>query len=87
MDLAIVDWYRFTVNIFLGLGNGTFLNQMILSFENEIFTVSISIADFNNDGKLDVAFLDLMSLDIYIILSSCDCCGRPTMQEHIDTQQ
>jgi hypothetical protein len=61
-DLALSDAESGAVFILLGNGDGTF--QPAKSFATQFPTaqeVSIVVADFNNDGKLDVAVADQVS--------------------------
>lgn len=50
-----------TVSVLLGNGNGTF--QAPLSFAGGYSPLSVAVADFNGDGKLDVAVADACGVD------------------------
>jgi len=55
-DLAIIEWggtgYS-SLTIFLGKGDGTFHNSF--TYQVGIQATSVAVADFNGDGRLDVA--------------------------------
>jgi hypothetical protein len=58
LDLAVVHSYDHTLNILLGNGNGTFqpaVSYPTVGMDNA--PVWLTVADFNGDGKLDIAVL------------------------------
>ena len=73
-DLAVATHDTYTVSIFLGKGNGTFLERIIFSLGTGNHPDIIDVDDFNDDGKLDVITLNDYSSGLQILLNSCDCC-------------
>jgi uncharacterized protein (TIGR03437 family) len=53
-DLAILESYENTLQIFLGQGNGTFSSPASITLPND--ALALAVGDFNGDGKLDLAF-------------------------------
>jgi hypothetical protein len=71
-DLAVVDYTDQTVTVFLGNGDGTFTQK-----SNSVFPIYVygyanefAVADFNRDGKLDLAVIG--SSGILILLGNGD---------------
>jgi len=70
LDLAVANFGGFmgdTVSVFIGKGNGTF--QPKVDYSTNLAPLSVVTADFNGDGKLDLA-----------VAASCGSsspCGRP----------
>src|SRR5207253_1184638 len=67
-DLAIVNSRSNNISILLGNGNGTFGPATNLSSFLISSPEAVAIADFNRDGKLDLAIADLGSNDVWIFL-------------------
>ncbi|CAF4784998.1 unnamed protein product [Rotaria socialis] len=60
MDIAVADYGIDNVGVFLGNGNGTFLNQKNVSAGSLSGSYWVAVGDFNKDGNLDfVAALSL----------------------------
>jgi hypothetical protein len=74
VDLAVANWYTHNVGILLGIGNGSFLQQMTFSPGTQSTPESVDVGDFNSDGKLDLVIVDLSHSNVYILLNTCDCC-------------
>ncbi|CAF0831924.1 unnamed protein product [Adineta steineri] len=56
-DIAVVNYYARNVGIFLAYGNGSFQAQQT-SFTGGYYNpVAFNVADFNSDGRFDVAVL------------------------------
>jgi hypothetical protein len=64
-----------TVSIFLGNGDGTFQPQV--SYNAELKPASVVTADLNNDGKLDLAVVNLQSNTVSILLGNGDGTFQP----------
>jgi hypothetical protein len=64
-----------TVSIFLGNGDGTFQPQV--SYNAELRPASVVTADLNNDGKLDLAVVNLQSNTVSILLGNGDGTFQP----------
>ena len=54
LDLAVTNSGTNNIGIFLGIGNGSFSNQTILSTNHRSNPSSLVIADFNNDHYFDI---------------------------------
>jgi hypothetical protein len=66
------------VNVYLGNGDGTF--QAGKSFGAGVFPTDIFAADFNNDGKVDIAVVNYIDGAVGILLGS----GDGTFQPQVD---
>jgi hypothetical protein len=55
LDLAALDFSSDTVTILLGNGNGTFSASSTLPTDSNFGSFALVVADFNGDGKADVA--------------------------------
>jgi predicted nucleotidyltransferase len=54
-DIIVANYWTGTISLFLGYGNGAFSNQITFSTGSSSGPWSITIADFNNDNRLDIA--------------------------------
>jgi hypothetical protein len=54
-DLAVANQLSANVSVLLGMGNGTFLNAATLATGMSTAPITLVTADFNKDGKLDLA--------------------------------
>jgi hypothetical protein len=68
LDLAVANATSSSVTILVGQGNGTFTTQPPVHFPAGRFPTSIALADFNKDGKLDIAVADRSSNMVSILL-------------------
>lgn len=60
MDLAVTNKSNNTVAVLLGKGDGTFQTAVTYSVGNGPFPVWLVAADFNNDGKPDLAVVNAL---------------------------
>ncbi|CAF1464555.1 unnamed protein product, partial [Adineta steineri] len=65
LDIAVANFGTNTIRIFLGYGNGSFVNQLDLS-TNTSRPISISLVDFNNDTVLDIVTVNFGTNSISI---------------------
>jgi hypothetical protein len=78
LDLAVVNQGDNTVSILLGNGDGTFQNERVYATGPQGQVVMLIAADFNRDGRLDLAVL--LRAGISILLGH----GDGTFATHID---
>ena len=74
LDIAVTNSVSHNVGIFLGTGNGTFLDQVTYPVEAINSQSWITAGDFNSDGKLDLVIIVDAINYAYILLNSCHCC-------------
>jgi hypothetical protein len=76
LDLAVADYSGGlgSVSILLGVGDGTF--QAAVSYSAGNSPYSVAVADFNNDGKLDLVVANAFGYDISVLLGN----GNGTFQ-------
>jgi hypothetical protein len=60
-DIIVANYWTGTISLFLGYGNGAFSSQIIFSTGSNSGPWSITIGEFNNDNRLDVAVADQWS--------------------------
>ena len=65
-DIAVAKNGTDSVGVLFGYGNGTFANQITYSTGSSSSPYSIAIADFDNDGQLDIATANQQSNNIMI---------------------
>jgi hypothetical protein len=59
LDIAASDRNTFSIYIFFGCGNGTFLTPISLYTGDSSFPAPLVVSDLNNDGNLDIIVLDI----------------------------
>ncbi|CAF1437435.1 unnamed protein product [Adineta steineri] len=74
VDLAATLSYKERVNIWVGIGNGTFLLSSMFSTGSTSAPTTMITGDFNSDNKLDFIVLDMYSANVLISINTCDCC-------------
>ncbi len=57
LDIALSQEFGATLLTYPGNGDGTFANPLALSLDPMFFVTGIATADFNHDGKLDLALV------------------------------
>ncbi len=68
LDLAVANSGSNNVTLMLGNGNGTFTQAANSPFAVGNTPVSIAVADFNGDGRLDLVVTDSGDNTVYILL-------------------
>jgi hypothetical protein len=68
LDLAIANGTSNTVTLLLGNGDGTFTESLHSPFPVGQIPTALTAADFNNDGKLDLAVTNSSSGTLTILL-------------------
>lgn len=68
---AVGSRYANTVNILLGVGDGTF-KQSTVAIPNSSGPYGVVVGDFNNDGKLDLAVMNIFDGNVSILLGAGD---------------
>ena len=74
LDIAVTNLLGQNVGILLGIGNGTFLEQMTFPIKAETPHLSIAAGDFNHDRKMDLVIVDFSNSYAHVLLNTCDCC-------------
>ncbi|CAF2552884.1 unnamed protein product [Rotaria sp. Silwood2] len=68
IDIAIADYGTNNVIILIGYGNGSFASMMYFSAGNNSQPLSIVMADFNRDNRLDIAVANSGSDSVGVFL-------------------
>ncbi|CAF3745768.1 unnamed protein product [Rotaria sp. Silwood1] len=58
MDIIVANNGTNSIGIFLGFGNGTFVNQINFSTGNRSNPIYVTIGDLNNDNQLDIVVIN-----------------------------
>jgi hypothetical protein len=64
LDIVVGNSYDQNIGIFLGYGDGTFSSQTTFSTGSNSNPLSIAVADFNNDSRLDIVLADFWAASI-----------------------
>jgi VCBS repeat protein len=66
------------VAVLLGRGDGTFQPATYYSIDSQVESVeSLTVADFNHDGNLDIAVADRLATSVYVLLGNGDGTFQP----------
>ena len=68
LDLAVANYGDGTITLLLGKGDGTFTQAAGSPYAVEQYPYQIAVADFNGDGKLDLATANLSDGTVSILL-------------------
>jgi hypothetical protein len=66
LDIAIANNGTDSAGVFWGYGNGTFANQMTYSTGPDSSPYSITVADFNNDSRIDIIVANQQNNNVMI---------------------
>ncbi len=73
LDAAVAVSGTGQVAVLLGIGNGTFQPPAFYNIVNQGQAIeSLSVADFNRDGNLDIVVADRLGTNIYVLLGNAD---------------
>ena len=67
LDIVVANYDTHNVGVFLGYGNGSFVENQIITSVGSGRPFSLAVGDFNNDKKLDIAVV-LEGISTVIIL-------------------
>ena len=77
-DLAVADFGSDAVSILLGNGDGTFRPAVNYELGGSFNPVSVVVADFNGDGKLDLA-IGRKGVEVSVLLGNGDGTFQPAV--------
>ena len=72
LDIFVVNYGSNSVGVFLGYGDATFSPQSVYEIGYHSESMGITVADFNNDGRLDFAVANLFVSNIAVRLGQGD---------------
>ena len=55
LDIVVANFLSCNIGVFLGYGNGSFATIVTYSTGRHAFPLTVTVADFNNDDRLDIA--------------------------------
>ncbi|CAF0881578.1 unnamed protein product [Adineta ricciae] len=70
-DIAVANRNSHSIGIFLGIGDGTFMEQKEVFLNDEILPFAIHSTDLNNDGKMDLIIADMSSSILQVLINNC----------------
>jgi hypothetical protein len=68
VDIAVANYMKSSVDVLVGVGNGSFIAQTTFSIGKGSGTNSIEVADFNGDGHLDVTVANYKAATLCVLL-------------------
>ncbi|CAF2588678.1 unnamed protein product [Rotaria sp. Silwood2] len=72
LDIAVANKYGFNVGVFLGNGDGAFLDQSTYSTGDNSLPIGLALGDFNNDSRIDIVVANYGSENIGVFLGNGD---------------
>ena len=72
LDIAFGNTGIPNVGVFFGIGNGTFFGRTTFSTVTHGMSSAMASSDFNSDGKLDLAIVEISQYNITILLNTCN---------------
>ncbi|CAF3699203.1 unnamed protein product [Rotaria sp. Silwood1] len=69
LDIAVVTYYDHSLNVFLGLGNGSFGEKLVYLLPSESFPAAVASGNFNQDDRMDIVIGSDGTNDISVFLS------------------
>lgn len=70
MDIVYSDYQSNYIGVSLGIGNGTFTIVQLVPLDDKTGPYMLATGDFDNDGKLDVAFPNVLSDSIGLLVGN-----------------
>lgn len=83
LDLAVANASDSNVSILRGLGNGTFDAPLTFDVGANAVSLSLTVGDFNGDGKQDVATSNLGNSNLSVLLNTTVPNSGPAAQDDI----
>ena len=71
LDIVVANYGSHNLGVFLGHGDGTFAEMIVVSLEYGSRPFSVLVGDFNIDRKLDFAVANDGTDDLSILLQTC----------------
>ncbi|CAF4309273.1 unnamed protein product [Rotaria socialis] len=68
LDIAVANYGTNNVGVLLGFADGTFAEQNTYSTGNGSFSYCITVGDFNNDSRLDIAVVNAGTNNVGVLL-------------------
>ena len=68
LDIAVANYYTNNIGIFIGFGNGSFESQVTYSSGDQSYPFWVTVGDFNNDNRVDIATANFNANNVGIFL-------------------